>query len=177
MYLPLCQFSKKNLIRYVLGKVSNFDLIFYVIRSVTESGFRESWKSRNPGPESRISGLGIKGLGTSRFRDWWVGIGIFGTDQITSIGHFPISILSLWTLQDTIFAWNLFFKEWKILKSTANVTWLGFRRSRKSRNPGPESRLSGLGIIGLGTSGFRDLMIGPESRSPEFQECALVPTL
>ena len=45
-----------------------------------------------------------------------------------------------------------------------SVTESGFRESRKSRNPGPESRLSGLGIKGLGTSGFRDLMIGPESR-------------
>ena len=31
MYLILCQFSKKNLIRYVLWKVSNFALIFYVM--------------------------------------------------------------------------------------------------------------------------------------------------
>ena len=31
MYLTLCQFSKKNLIRYVLWKVSNFALIFYVM--------------------------------------------------------------------------------------------------------------------------------------------------
>ena len=34
MYLTLCQFSKKNLIRYVLWKVSNFALIFYVIRTL-----------------------------------------------------------------------------------------------------------------------------------------------
>ena len=31
MYLTLCQFLKKNLIRYVLWKVSNFALIFYVM--------------------------------------------------------------------------------------------------------------------------------------------------
>ena len=31
MYLTLCQFSKKNLIRYVLWKISNFALIFYVM--------------------------------------------------------------------------------------------------------------------------------------------------
>ena len=44
MYLTLCQFSKKNLIRYVLGKVSNFDLIFYVIRTLHKKS-RQSLRS------------------------------------------------------------------------------------------------------------------------------------
>ena len=34
MSLTPCQFSKKNLIRYVLWKVSNFALIFYLIRTL-----------------------------------------------------------------------------------------------------------------------------------------------
>ena len=45
MYLPLCQFSKKNLIRYVLGKVSNFDLIFYVIRTLHKKTRQSLWPS------------------------------------------------------------------------------------------------------------------------------------
>ena len=41
MYLTLCQFSKKDLIRYVLWKVSNFGLIFYVM-SVLHKKSRQS---------------------------------------------------------------------------------------------------------------------------------------
>ena len=47
MYLTLCQFSKKNLIRYVLWKVSNFALIFYVIRTL----HKKSRQSLRPSTE------------------------------------------------------------------------------------------------------------------------------
>ena len=45
MYLTLCQFSKKNLIRYVLWKVSNFALIFYVIRTLHKKIGQSLWPS------------------------------------------------------------------------------------------------------------------------------------
>ena len=48
MYLPLCQFSKKNLIRYVLWKVSNFALTFYVIRTLHKKSKQSLRPSTGP---------------------------------------------------------------------------------------------------------------------------------
>ena len=59
MNLTLCQFLKKNLIQYVLWKVSNFALIFYVMQALNKKSSKSlclsprnsiGWKFLNIGP-------------------------------------------------------------------------------------------------------------------------------
>ena len=93
MYLTLCQFWKKDLIRYVLWKVSNFALIFYVIRTLHKKSRQSLRPSTGRIGWDFFSKIGIK-WGTYFSKK----VPIFETFWFTPAMHRPLTVKGVYVV-------------------------------------------------------------------------------